>query len=196
MPQEKQKILNVPNVLTMIRMLLIPVYWHLFMNGNTYWALGVFALASLTDVADGFIARKYHLITDFGKLMDPMADKLMVISVMLSLALRGLAPRAALLIFLCKEIVMMLGGAVLYQKGIVVYALTIGKVAQATTVMGLLSCFFAEWFETHLGFPLHRVIIWCAVVLTLCALVFYASDAMKKYRAAGQGKDSEKSEAE
>ncbi|MBR6889528.1 MAG: CDP-alcohol phosphatidyltransferase family protein, partial [Clostridia bacterium] len=65
----------------MIRLALIPVYWYFILNDQYYWALGVFAVASLTDVADGWIARKYNLITDFGKLMDPLADKLMSLSV-------------------------------------------------------------------------------------------------------------------
>lgn len=184
MRKEKQKILNVPNILTMIRMLLIPVYWFVMMSGHTYPALGIFILASLTDLADGYIARKYDLITDFGKLMDPLADKLMVISVMLSLALKGMAPWPALLIILCKEALMVLGGALLYRKGVVVYAAKIGKYAQALVVSGLILSFFGDWLTEHLGFPLHTVVIWCAVALTLTALVIYGKNAVKLYREA------------
>lgn len=190
MANEKQKILNVPNTLTMIRMLLIPVYWFVFFDGqpgHTYLALGIFILASLTDLADGYIARKYNLITDFGKLMDPLADKLMVVSVMLSLAIKGWAPWAALIIILCKELLMVLGGAVLYKKGVVVYAEKIGKYAQATVVAGLILCFFHEWFMEHVGFPINHAVIWCAVALTLCALFFYGRSALKKYREAVSG---------
>jgi len=188
MTKEKQKILNVPNVLTIIRMLLIPVYWFVFFDGqpgHTYLALGIFIVASLTDLADGHIARKYNLITDFGKLMDPLADKLMVVSVMLSLAIKGWAPWAALIIILCKELLMVLGGALLYKKGVVVYAEKIGKYAQATVVAGLILCFFHEWFMEHVGFPINYIVIWCAVALTLSALFFYARSALKKYREAG-----------
>ena len=180
--REKQKIWNVPNALTVLRALLIPVYWYLFMNGHTYWALAVFIIASLTDLADGYIARKYDLVTDFGKLMDPLADKLMVLSVMLSLALKGMAPWAALLVLLVKEGLMVLGGALLLKKGVVVYARKIGKIAQATVVSGLLLSFFHEWILQHLGFPLHHVVIWCAVALTLCALVSYGRSAWKSYQ--------------
>ncbi len=188
MTKEKQKILNVPNVLTIIRMLLIPVYWFVFFDGqpgHTYLALGIFIVASLTDLADGHIARKYNLITDFGKLMDPLADKLMVVSVMLSLAIKGWAPWAALIIILCKELLMVLGGVLLYKKGVVVYAEKIGKYAQATVVAGLILCFFHEWFMEHVGFPINQIVIWCAVALTLSALFFYARSALKKYREAG-----------
>ncbi len=183
--QKKQKILNVPNVLTMIRAILIPVYWAVFMDGHHYWALAIFIFASLTDLADGYIARKYDLITDFGKLMDPLADKLMVLSVMLSLVIKGMAPWAALAIILCKEALMVLGGAILYKKGVVVYAIWIGKAAQATTVAGLILCFFADYF-TSVGFPLHLIVIWCAVALTLTALVIYGRSAIRKYQEASK----------
>ncbi|MBR4360426.1 MAG: CDP-diacylglycerol--glycerol-3-phosphate 3-phosphatidyltransferase [Clostridia bacterium] len=191
MAKEKENIWNVPNLLTMIRMALIPVYWILFMQPENYFryiALGVFILASLTDLADGYIARKYNLITSFGKLMDPLADKLMVLSVMLSLALKGLAPWPALVILLAKEATMVLGGVILYRMDVVVYAIKIGKYAQALVVTALLSCFFGEWFVEKgilsAALPLHRVLVWCAVALTLCALGVYTSRAINLYREA------------
>ena len=182
--KEREKILNVPNVLTMIRALLIPVYWVLFMDGRHYIALAVFIIASLTDLLDGYIARKYHLITNFGKLMDPLADKLMVLSVMLSLVIKEFVCWPPLAIILIKEGLMVLGGAVMLKKGIVVYAEKIGKYAQATTVLALVLSFFSKdaWFVS-MGFPLHEVILWIAVVLTLCALCFYGRNAIRKLKA-------------
>ncbi|MBE5781975.1 MAG: CDP-alcohol phosphatidyltransferase family protein [Clostridiales bacterium] len=179
----QEKIWNVPNVLTMIRMLLIPVYWALFMQGHRFVALAVFILASLTDLADGYIARKYHLITNFGKLMDPLADKLMVLSVMLSLALRSFVPWAPLIILLCKEGLMVLGGVVLLKKGVVVYAEKIGKIAQTFVVSSLVLSFFQPEFAS-LGCPVHLILMWIAVALTLSALVFYGRSAIEKYKAA------------
>ena len=183
MEKKRENIWNVPNVLTMIRMLLIPVYWVLFMQEKRYIALAVFIAASLTDLLDGYIARKYHLITSFGKLMDPLADKLMVLSVMFSLALKGFVPWAPLVILLCKEGLMVLGGAVLLSKGVVVYAEKIGKIAQVFVVSSLILSFFAPEFQAW-GFPAHLIVLWCAVVLTLCALVFYARSAFSLYRGA------------
>lgn len=191
MAKEKENIWNVPNLLTMIRMLLIPVYWVLFMRPEIhfrYIALGVFIVASLTDLADGYIARKYNLITNFGKLMDPLADKLMVLSVMLSLALKGLAPWPALAILLAKEAIMVAGGLILYQMDVVVYATKIGKYAQLLVVTALLSCFFGEWFVEKgilsASLPLHLVLVWCSVALTLCALGVYSARAVRLYREA------------
>lgn len=182
--KEKEKILNVPNTLTVIRALLIPVYWYLFMNDHRRAALCVFIAASLTDIADGYIARKYNLITNFGKLMDPLADKLMVISVMLSLAIKGIVPWAVLAILLLKEGLMVAGGALLYRRGVVVYAIWIGKLAQFTVVCALLSCFFHEQLAEALGFPLHLLLLWLGVALTLTALVIYGVQSIKKLRQA------------
>ena len=89
-----RKNLNVPNVLTMIRLLLVPVYVVLFVSGQKYAALVTFLAASLTDLLDGRIARKYNLITDFGKLVDPFADKVMVLTALLSMAIGSSAIRA------------------------------------------------------------------------------------------------------
>ncbi len=80
--------MNLPNKLTMFRIVLIPVFLVLlFMGGQAmrYAALAVFCIASLTDCLDGYIARKYNLITNFGKFMDPLADKLLVCSAMIAL---------------------------------------------------------------------------------------------------------------
>ena len=180
----KENIWNVPNALTMLRMLLIPVFWYFMMTDNMYTALGVFLIASLTDLADGYIARKYNLITDFGKLMDPLADKLMVLSMMLSLAIKGIVPWAALAILLIKEGLMVLGGSILYKHHVVVYAIWIGKLAQAVVVISLVSCFFHKWFMDTLGFPLHLWLVWLGVGLTLCALCVYSVKALKMYREA------------
>ena len=177
---------TIPNVLTMIRLALIPLYWALMVKGQTYQALAVYVAASLTDLADGYIARKYDLITDFGKLMDPLADKLMVISVMLSLALKGIAPWAALAIILVKECIMVAGGAILYRLNVVVYAIWIGKLAQAVVVSALIACFFSDWFFS-IGCPVHLILLWTGVALTLCALVIYARSAVKMYREAKKG---------
>lgn len=179
----KEKIWNVPNALTILRALLIPVYWVLFMNNYVYTALAVFVIASLTDLLDGYIARKYSLITDFGKLMDPLADKLMVLSVMLSQALKGYLPWLPLVILLVKELLMVLGGAVMLRKKIVVYSRAIGKIAQVFVVSALILTFFRDAFDS-LGVPVHLIVLWTAVALTLAALVFYARSAWAQYKAA------------
>ena len=85
---------NIPNALTMLRLALIPVFVWLFWNADRKLALAVFILASLTDMLDGMLARKLHQITDFGKLFDPLADKLMVLTALICQGLAGVFPGA------------------------------------------------------------------------------------------------------
>ena len=93
MSDSKRRLWTIPNVLTLIRLILVPVYWVLMLGYHLdYWALGAFLLASATDMLDGFLARRMQCITDFGKLMDPLADKLMVLSVLFTLLIRGIIP--------------------------------------------------------------------------------------------------------
>ena len=89
------KKMNLPNKLTVLRLCLVPVFVVIMMVSNAVWAsvtgLLLFIFASLTDMLDGKIARKYNLITDFGKFMDPLADKFMVIGAMFVILYRSLA---------------------------------------------------------------------------------------------------------
>ena len=84
--------MNVPNALTILRMLMIPLMVYVFNSFGAHWALLVYVVASATDVLDGYIARKYNQITDFGKLMDPLADKLMVLTMLYMLSTRAIYP--------------------------------------------------------------------------------------------------------
>ncbi|MBQ4434972.1 MAG: CDP-alcohol phosphatidyltransferase family protein [Clostridia bacterium] len=183
---DNKRIWTVPNVLTMLRMALIPVYWVLMSEGKMIPALCTYIVASLTDVVDGYIARKYNQITDFGKLMDPLADKLMVLSVMLSMIIPmggrpGILPLLPFVIVLAKELLMVLGGLVLYKKGIVVYSKIIGKAAQVLMVSALLLSFFYEYFDS-IAKPVYLWVLWAAVVLTVCALCYYAADIFRQLR--------------
>jgi len=190
MKMDWKKTCNVPNALTMLRMLMIPLYIVLFCNGNKYWALCTFVVAGLTDVLDGMIARKYNLITDFGKLMDPLADKLMVITVMFSLAIGSpqippVMPWAVLLVILGKELLMMLGGLMMLGRHIVVYSKPIGKAAQALLTVGLVAAFFHNELAGVWRFSVSPdvLLLYLAMVLTLAALVFYAHSCVVQLRA-------------
>ena len=188
-----RKNLNVPNVLTMIRLLLVPVYVALFVSGQKYAALVTFLVASLTDLLDGRIARKYNLITDFGKLVDPFADKVMVLTALLSMAIGSSAippvvPWVAVIILLMKELVMIIGGLVMLKHGIVVYSRLIGKTAHCVFIAGLVATYFHDWFaQVCAGWPLtpDLLLLWLGVCITLCALVFYVSDAIRKAKEKG-----------
>lgn len=188
--QEKWKQnLNVPNALTMLRMLMIPLYVALFARGLKYWALGVYLLAGATDILDGMIARRCHLITDFGKLMDPLADKLMGATALLSMTIGNrfippVVPVPVVLVILGKELLMMLGGLFMFRRHIVVYSKPIGKAAQALLTLGLTASFFHEYFPP-LWKPevtLDILLLYAAMALTLAALVFYGTSCVRQIK--------------
>ena len=150
----------------MLRLALIPVFVALYCTGHEKWALITFLVASFTDFLDGYLARKHNQITAFGKLMDPLADKVMVVTALLCQTLSGIVPWAAFVIVMLKELMMVLGGAFMLKRDVVVYSNMLGKTAQVTFIAALVDI----W------------VLWLAVALALAAMVDYAVGAWKKLR--------------
>lgn len=117
----KSDLLNIPNVLCYIRLLLIPVFMVLYIKAETnteyYMAGFVVLLASFTDFLDGFIARRYNMITEFGKLLDPVVDKLMQAALLFVLVLEIDYMYILVVIFVIKEMVMAITGYLFIKKG-------------------------------------------------------------------------------
>ena len=130
--------MNTANKLTMIRVVLIPVFIVLLYLGYTIPALAVFIVASVTDFVDGYVARKYHLITDFGKFMDPLADKLLVMSAMAWFVEVGWMPGWAFFIVLAREFAVTGLRLVAVEQGLVIAAGKSGKVKTASTMVGII----------------------------------------------------------
>ena len=135
--------MNLPNKLTMLRILMIPVFMFFVemesIPNHMLWAFAIFVLASLTDLLDGKIARKYNLITDFGKFMDPLADKILVTSAMVYFIPLGLAPAWVVILILTREFLVTSLRLIASTKGIVIAADKWGKYKTATTMVWL--CF-------------------------------------------------------
>lgn len=111
--------MNIPNALSLLRLVLVPVFCAVYFRGGQYahyWAGGVYALATFTDFLDGYIARKYNLISRLGRILDPLADKLMAFTVLVSLVIKDLIPWWAAAIYFFKEIFMGLGALVQFKK--------------------------------------------------------------------------------
>ena len=172
---------NIPNALTMCRLVMIPVFVLLYLNGQPYWALGVFCLASITDCFDGLLARKLNQITNFGKLFDPLADKLMVISALTCHVITGVFPWPVLAIIAAKELVMVIGSAILLNKGHVAYSNIFGKVATVVFMAALILGFFKEQLD-QAGAPVYLWLLWTAVGLSLVAFASYVRFALQKIR--------------
>ena len=107
----KEKIINLPNILALIRLLLVPVVVWLIFQERMITAMFVFLAACLTDLLDGYIARRYHLITQLGTFLDPMADKLMAVFVIIAFTAKGILPLAVTIVIFAKELLMLVGGS-------------------------------------------------------------------------------------
>ena len=130
--------MNTANKLTILRVVMIPVFLlvlYLHVPGANYWALAIFVLASLTDTLDGYIARHYNQITDFGKFMDPLADKCLVTAAMLWFVEIGQMPGWALLVVIVREFAVSGLRMVAADKGRVIAAGWSGKVKTASTMV-------------------------------------------------------------
>ena len=113
----KKQILTIPNLLSLVRLLLIPVIvWLYVEKGNYYGAFAVVVLSGATDLADGFIARRFNMISDLGKILDPAADKLTQAALFVCLASRYPAVWTLFLVFTVKEIGMLVMGAIDMKK--------------------------------------------------------------------------------
>ncbi len=125
------------NKLTILRVILIPVFLILAYAGRLGWALAVFVIASLTDMLDGYIARHYNQITDFGKFMDPLADKVLVMAAMCFFVEAGRMPGWALAVVLLREFAVSGMRLVAVEQGRVIAAGWSGKVKTAATMVCL-----------------------------------------------------------
>ena len=177
---------TIPNVLTMIRMILIPVFVVLFFSGLKMAALAVFCAASFTDFLDGFLARKLNQVTDFGKLFDPLADKLMVLTAMVCQTFWGPLPLVAVLIVALKELVMVFGGMFMLSRNVVVYSNIYGKAAQVGFIAALVLSFFHDRFEESgtklLGMTPDILVLWITVALAIAAMAVYGAQSVRTIR--------------
>lgn len=108
---------TIPNCITIIRILLIPVYLYLFVQGEFFLAGIIFAASALTDLVDGHIARKYNMESRLGKLLDPLADKLTIVSILFVLIKLDIIPRIVSIIILGREIFILLSAVITYFFG-------------------------------------------------------------------------------
>ena len=162
--------MNLPNKLTMLRIILIPVfmvvlYWDF--PGATWAALAIFVIASLTDLLDGKIARKYNLVTDFGKFADPLADKMLTTAAMLWFVEIGQMPAWALLVVLIREFAVSGLRMIASDKGRVIAAGWSGKVKTASTMV----CIVLMLMMNEPWMPIPRTLnILCVAVIVVTTL--------------------------
>ena len=167
----RQEILTLPNLLSLFRLILIPVFLFLYVGRADYsGALAVLALSALSDILDGRIARHYNMVSDFGKILDPLADKLTQAALLVSLAFRYRGMFLLMGIFLVKEICMTVWGwQVLRRDNRVNGALWYGK-ANTVVFTGVMAALIVF---PHIPEPLANVLMGiCGVVMGLALFLY------------------------
>lgn len=172
---QRENALNVPNLLTILRMALVPAVVWRFRCGDSKGALMLYLISMLTDAADGFLARRWEQITAIGQLLDPIADKLSLVTILVLFVADGQISPWILGAVLMKEGILVLGSAVALRFGIVVAALPVGKITTllfvSSTVMRFLSiCFLADLF------------LMCSLILSLAALGWYSVVVFREFQ--------------
>ena len=165
--------MNLPNWLSLFRLALVPAFILVYFSDLSYAnfiAVGIYALASLTDVLDGRIARKYNQTTKLGRILDPLGDKVMTFSVLLCITIDHIIPVWAVIIFVVKELLMTAGGFILMKKSSDMPPSNyFGK---CSTVVFFLVCVYLTLFPNTPG-AVATILISFAIVVSLAALISY-----------------------
>ena len=165
--------MNLPNKLTLLRVFMIPIFVVFMLVDITpfdnWIALAVFILASLTDLLDGKIARKYNLVTNFGKFLDPLADKLLVCSAMICLVEMHIIPAWIVIIIIAREFIISGFRLIASDNGVVIAASYWGKF-KTVFQMVMICLMIANIPALRL---LTDIVMWVALILTIVSLIDY-----------------------
>lgn len=139
----------IPNVLTIIRFVFIPLIVTNIAMNNFILALIFFSISSFTDVLDGIIARKFNAISDLGKLLDPLADKLTQLSILLTLTLKSIIPFWIVIVLIIKELILIIGASFLYGRQFVVSSKWYGKFTTVILYISVVSSLLINIFNLY-----------------------------------------------
>ena len=166
---------NIPNILTIIRFILIPFIFTSVVNEDFLATIVIFTISAITDMLDGYIARKYNYITDIGKLIDPLADKITQMSLLLSLAILKILPWWIFAIVFIKECVMIISASLMYKKeDVVVYSKWYGKLATVLFYLAIVCSLLINQFHFNISFRIDLYLYYLAILATIFSLVMYA----------------------
>ncbi|MBC5647213.1 CDP-diacylglycerol--glycerol-3-phosphate 3-phosphatidyltransferase [Christensenella tenuis] len=167
---------NVPNILTLIRMILIPFFVLFYFTDLPHWNIWsaiIFIVAAVTDWLDGYLARKNNQVSNFGKLWDPIADKLLVLAALLLLMDWGKVGFIAVLILEAREL--LIGGmrSVAASKGVVIAADKSGKLKTVVQFIAIILLLLNDWPFMFVPVSIGTILIWVSVVLSVYSCIEY-----------------------
>lgn len=176
MQPDKPSNWNLPNILTSLRIIFIPVFAWLVLSERWWWAFALFVALMITDKLDGDIARARGLITDFGKIADPIADKALMITALVTLNIAGPLPVWVTVVIIVRELGITVWRMMMLRRGKVVPASKGGKLKTAlqSLAVGMYLCPLPAWMDT----PTYVVML-AAVVVTVVTGIQYLIDAGK-----------------
>ena len=167
--------MNLPNKITLFRVFMIPIFVVFMLipaiPGSRYIAAAIFIIAALSDLLDGYLARKHNLVTNFGKFMDPLADKLLVSSALICLVELGLLPAWIVIIIIAREFIISGFRLIASDNGIVIAASWWGKVK--TAVQMIMSVMLIINLDITFINILEQAAIYLAAALTVISLIDY-----------------------
>ena len=176
--------MNLPNKLTVGRIIAVPFFIIAYMTEHFLLALILFALASITDLLDGKIARKYNLITNFGKIMDPLADKVLVYSAFCLMVADGTMPAWMLIVILAREFIVAGVRTVAASEGIVIAADMAGKIKTVLQMIAVPMILLYRYLDPLNGpgimselsgimWTCGRIVLWASVAMTVYSGAMY-----------------------
>ena len=169
---------HIPNILTLFRFVLVPVIAFFLFEENYITAIILIAISCFTDILDGYIARKFNFISDFGKLMDPVADKITQIVLLAVLVVQGIIHVWLLLVIVIKDFVMITGGFFFYAKDLVVSSNYLGKAATVCLYFAILLSMVTKQFSLNDFWNLYAYYL--AIIVALIAFINYFKCYFKK----------------
>jgi len=184
-PQAKEAYFNLPNSLTLSRILLIPVFVYLFSNPTeerTLAAALVFAVAALTDLLDGYVARRRGQITNLGKLLDPVADKLLVAAGLVLLVQFQRVGVWLVIAIIAREIIVTGARAVAAREGFIIVADSLGKVKVVSQISGIIALILQDIIDLPFV-PLHELgtwLLWAALFFAVVSGTKYIIEVLRK----------------
>jgi CDP-diacylglycerol--glycerol-3-phosphate 3-phosphatidyltransferase len=179
-PAVSQPLAQLPNALTVGRLVLIPVFVALMVRAGHHasWPAGItFGVAGVTDQVDGFLARRWHVESSFGKIADPLADRLMIDAAVILLVAYDRLPWAALVVIAARDLLLLLGWRVLAPRGV---DLDVNLLGKAATWLLYAAIAFRIVTHDHTSWPLW--LFWIGLAGAIVAAMFYARDGWKELR--------------
>lgn len=172
--------LNLPNIVTLGRIILVPVIFWLLINGNTQLAFIAFVCAGISDAVDGYLAKRFKLQTELGAYLDPLADKLLIVSIFVALGVAGKLPSWLVIAVVSRDILIVVGVLLAWLMGqpLAMKPRGISKANTAAQLILASTVLADEGFNLGVA-PLRTALVWITGMLTMASLAAYLGDWLR-----------------